>query len=47
MNMITKKRKTFGKEKEMDDEKRRGKVLLWDLLVNNNDDIVSNIFFRD
>jgi len=43
--MITGKRKTpccFGEEEEkedMDDEERRGKVLLWDLLVNDNDDV--------
>ena len=45
MNIITRKRKTrpncFGEdEKEKDDEERRGtSVLLWDLLVNNNDDV--------
>ena len=43
--MITRKRKTpccedeGEKEEEVDDEKRRGKVLLWDLLVNDNDDV--------
>ena len=45
MNMITRKRKTprcedeGEKEEEMDDEERRGKGLLWDLLVNDNDDV--------
>ena len=43
--MITRKRKTprcedeGEKEEEMDDEEKRGKVLLWDLLVNDNDDV--------
>ena len=43
--MITRKRKTpccedeGEKEEEVDDEERRGKVLLWDLLVNDNDDV--------
>ena len=45
MNMITRKRKTprcedeGEKEEEMDDEEKRAKVLLWDLLVNDNDDV--------
>ena len=43
--MITRKRKApccedeGEKEEEVDDEERRGKVLLWDLLVNDNDDV--------
>ena len=43
--MITRKRKTprcedeEEEEEEMDDEEKRGKVLLWDLLVNDNDDV--------
>jgi len=47
MNIITRKRKTrqncFGEDEEkdkIDDDERRGTfVLLWDLLVNNNDDV--------
>jgi len=45
MNITTRKRKTRQncvgeEEEENDDEERRGNpVLLWDLLVNNNDDI--------
>ena len=45
MNMITRKRKTprcedeEEEEEEMDDLEKRGKVLLWDLLVNDNDDV--------
>ena len=45
MNMITRKRKTprcedeGEEEEEMDDLEKRGKVLLWDLLVNDNDDV--------
>ena len=43
--MITRKRKTprcedeGEEEEEMDDLEKRGKVLLWDLLVNDNDDV--------
>ena len=46
MNMIARKRKTPRREdegeeeEEMDDDlEKRGKVLLWDLLVNDNDDV--------
>jgi len=46
VNMITRKRKTPRREdegeeeKEMDDDlEKSGKVLLWDLLVNDNDDV--------
>ena len=43
--MIMRKRKTprcedeGEEEEEMDDLEKRGKVLLWDLLVNDNDDV--------
>jgi hypothetical protein len=46
VNMIARKRKTPRREdegeeeEEMDDDlEKRGKVLLWDLLVNDNDDV--------
>ena len=50
--MITRKRKTprcedEREEEEMDDEEKRGKVLLWDLLVNDNDDVSLTHIIRD
>jgi len=38
VNIIARERKTqgSGEEEEMDDEERRGNVLLWDLLVKND-----------